>query len=231
MDVLRRTTCHLQEIAEFIHGQNPDVVGLVEVDSGSYRSGGLNQAEALAEALGHFHSHQTKYRKTGPTRWLPVLSKQANAFLTRDEIRREQFHYFDKGIKRLVIELELEHVNLFLVHLSLGFRTRHRQLADLHDLVRQSHKPCVVAGDFNALSGAYEMRLFLAATGLISANTAHAPTYPSWRPRRELDFICHTPELRLTHFAIPTVDLSDHLPLVCDFELAGGVTPASVRGS
>lgn len=221
MDVLRRTTSHLPEIANFIQSQNPDVVGLIEVDSGSYRSGGHNQAEALAETLGHFHSHHTKYRNTGMARWLPVFNKQANAFLTRNEIQREQFHFFDKGVKRLVIELELEHINLFLVHLSLGFRVRHRQLADLHDLVRRSTKPCVVAGDFNALSGAHEMRLFLAATGLISANLAHTPTYPSWRPRRELDFICHTPELRLTRFAMPLVDLSDHLPLICDFALPG----------
>jgi endonuclease/exonuclease/phosphatase family metal-dependent hydrolase len=162
-----------------------------------------------------------KYCRNSPALWLPVLRKQANAFLCQDRIRRERFHFFDRGIKRLVIELEMERVNLFLVHLSLGFRTRHRQLADLHDLVRQSQKPCVVAGDFNALSGAHEMRLFLAATGLASANAGHLPTYPSWQPRRELDFVCHTPDLRLKRFVLPPVDLSDHLPLVCDFDLPG----------
>lgn len=218
-DMLRRTTAHLPEIARFIDGCNPDIVGLVEIDSGSYRSGRRNQAEELAAKIGHYHAYRIKYRQQGMLVRLPVLNKQANAFLTRDVIRNETFHYFERGFKRLVIELELDTVNLFLVHLALFFRTRHYQLADLYDLVRQSEKPCVVAGDFNAFSGEREMRLFLSATGLRSANVEHLPTYPSWAPRRELDFVMYSPGLRLRSFRMPRVLLSDHLPMLCDFEL------------
>ena len=51
------------------------------------------------------------------------MRKQANAFLAAPRVHGERFHYFDSGIKRLIIELELEAVCVFLVHLSLKYRT------------------------------------------------------------------------------------------------------------
>ncbi len=41
--------------------------------------------------------------------------------------------FFDRGMKRLVIELELEHLVVYLVHLALGGKTRHQQLANLYE--------------------------------------------------------------------------------------------------
>lgn len=222
MHIFSRTVAHLPEIGRFIQEVAPDVVGLIEVDSGSYRSKRLNQAEQLARELGHYHSYRMKYREEGGFglgRFLPVLNKQANAFLTHDVIRRETFHEFSGGFKRLVIELELDSARLFLVHLALGFRARHAQLQELHELIGRSNKPCIVAGDFNSLLGPRELSLFLKATGLASANAENLPTYPSWRPQRELDFICFSPQLTLRRFSAPPVTLSDHLPLICDFDL------------
>jgi endonuclease/exonuclease/phosphatase family metal-dependent hydrolase len=221
LDFMRRTDGHFNEITHFIRAAKPDVVGLVEMDSGSYRSDYRNQAEQLAGAIGHYHSFGVKYKRNGLGRRVPVLNKQGNAFLTRDAFRHERFHYFERGFKRLVIELEMEKVNLFLVHLSVRYRVRQHQLADLHDLIRASGRPSIVAGDFNAFMGEHEMRLFMAAGGLTSANRERHPTYPSWRPRRELDFVCCTPDIAIRHCSIPRITLSDHLPLICDFALPG----------
>jgi len=150
---------------------------------------------------------------------VPILKKQANAFLARDRIRNETFHFFKHGMKRLVIELELEHVVVYLVHLALGGRARHRQLSALYDLVKRAEKPCVVAGDFNALWGEREIDLFLAATGLKSANIEGLPTFPSKKPHRHLDFILYSDKINLLDFCIPQVAFSDHLPLVVDFDV------------
>ncbi len=221
MDMLRRTNGHFDEITRFIRKAKPDVVGLVEMDGGSYRSAHQNQAARLADAIGHYHSFDVKYRRDGLARRLPLFKKQGNAFLTRDAFQRETFHYFDRGVKRLVIELEMEKINLFLVHLSLRYRVRQHQLADLHDMIRNSGKPCILAGDFNAFMGERELRLFMSACGLTSANRERRPTYPSWRPRRELDFVCCTPGITVCDCKVPHVTLSDHLPLICDFEIPG----------
>ncbi|MCX5759082.1 MAG: endonuclease/exonuclease/phosphatase family protein, partial [Candidatus Hydrogenedentes bacterium] len=115
---------------------------------------------------------------------------------------------------------ELENLIVLLVHLSIKFRHRHYQLWELYSLVKQAKKPVIVAGDFNVFRGAREVQLFLAATGLKNANPEGKPSYPSWAPRRELDFILHSPEIRVTGIQIPRVTLSDHLPLICDFEIA-----------
>lgn len=216
---MRSSVKNLSRISSFLHDLKPDLVGLVEVDHGSYRMRGRDQAELLAESLGHYRSHSVKYGENSIWRYLPVLKKQGNAFLTRDRIRNETFHYFEKGMKRLVIELELEHVVVYLVHLALGGRARHSQLSHLYDLVRQTDKPCVVAGDFNALWGEQEIALFLAASGLQSANIERLPTYPSKNPQRHLDFILYSDRIRPRSFRVPQVEFSDHLPLVADFDV------------
>ena len=220
---LHRTTENLGAITEFIKPLDPDVCGLVEVDAGSYRSGRKNQAEVIAEELGHYHTYRGKYGRSSVTRFLPILNKQGNAFLTRDTIANEQFHYLEKGMKRLVIELALDNVVFFLVHLALSFRVRHHQLADLYALVKNTAKPYIVAGDFNArLWGDREIDLFLAATKLTSAGPALTATYPSWNPRRRLDFILCSPGVVVERFFMPRVIYSDHLPLVCDFRVDDG---------
>lgn len=216
---LRRTARRLDQIIEFIQVMTPDIVGLLEVDAGSYRSGRHNQAALVAEALGHYHVYHSKYPARSLARRLPVMGKQVNAFLCRDVIHAQRFHFFTKGVKRLVIELELRQLVIFLVHLSLGYRTRHEQLSDLYTMVQAAQKPCIVAGDFNAFWGAREIHLFMAAAGLVSACAESRPSYPSWKPRRQLDFILHSPGIRITDFFMPQVTFSDHLPLVCDFEI------------
>lgn len=219
---LRKTGGHLEKIGEFLHELNPDVAGLVEVDAGSYRSSRLNQAQTLAKRLGHYHVYRSKYAEKSWTRHFPVLNQQGNAFVVRDDSHKEVFHYFDRGVKRLVIELEMENVTFFLIHLALGSRLRHRQLGDLYDLLETVDKPKIVAGDFNALCGEQEIRLFQAATKLQNAHDANSPTFPSWKPKRHLDFILHSPGIEIEKCWMPNVQLSDHLPIVCDFSVRAG---------
>ena len=86
------------------------------------------------------------------------------------------------------------------------------------DFVRQ--RPAIVAGDFNTFWGENEIYLFMRAARLQSANLDGIPTYPSRSPRKELDFILYQDGIEVTNFEVPLVKYSDHLPLVCDFEVA-----------
>ena len=210
---------NLQRITNFIKSQDADIVGLVEVDTGSIRARRTNQAEAIARALGHYSVYQCKYGESSLNQRLPIVRKQGNAFLAAPRIHGERFHYFDKGIKRLIIELELDDCAIFLVHLSLKYRHRHAQLRHLHVLVIDSKKPVLVAGDFNTFWGEHEIYLFMKAAGLKSANARGLPSYPSRAPRKELDFVLYGDGINVTDFHIPKVKFSDHLPLVCDFEV------------
>ena len=210
----------LPELTRFIKSVDPDVVGLIEVDTGSIRSRNINQAEKIATELGMNTSYETKYGSKSINQLLPIVRKQGNAFMAASRVHGERFHYFDTGIKRLIIELEMDDYAIFLVHLSLKYRHRHLQLRRLYDLIVETKKPVIVAGDFNTFWGENEIYLFMKAAGQQSANIDSTPTFPSRSPRRELDFILYQDGINVTRFEVPDVRLSDHLPLVCDFEPA-----------
>jgi endonuclease/exonuclease/phosphatase family metal-dependent hydrolase len=216
---LRNTSRNLAKLTEFIQAQAPDIVGLVEVDLGSRRASAVNQAESIGKAIGHSPHFQNKYGINSFNRRLPILNKQGNAFLTRYPDAVQRIHYFELGVKRLIMELELDQVCLFLVHLSLKRSHRHQQMHHLASLVRSSTKPVIVAGDFNTLWGDHEIENFIAHSGLKNANTTNLPSWPSNRPLRQLDFILHGDAIEVTRFDIPRTPLSDHLPLVCDFQV------------
>ena len=209
----------LPDITSFIKSTDPDIVGLIEVDTGSIRSRMVNQAETIATELGMNSSYETKYGAKSINQMLPIVRKQGNAFLAAPRVHGESFHYFDTGIKRLIIELEMDNFAVFLVHLSLKYRHRHLQLRKLYDLIAETSKPVIVAGDFNTFWGENEIYLFMRAAGLKSANVKSLPSYPSRSPRKELDFILYQDGIDVTNFEIPQVKYSDHLPLVCDFEV------------
>lgn len=214
-----RTGKHLDEIIRFLKEERPDVIGLIEVDAGSYRSGWKNQAEEIAREMEHYHSYRSKYPEKHPIlQKIPILNKQGNAFVCNDDITSQKFHYVNRGVKRLVMELELENVAFLLVHLALSYRVRQEQLRDLKRIVKDIDKPCLVAGDFNVLTGGAELELFKEAAGLVDPSPETFLTFPSWKPNKDLDFVLHTPDIRVTNFRVPRVLYSDHLPVVCDFE-------------
>lgn len=216
---LKRTTGNLECILTFIESVQPTIVGLIEIDSGSFRTENVCQADVIARELGFSHVVETKYASGSIADRVPVLRKQGNALLTNHAILHHRFHYFQEGFKRLVIEVQLPDVTVFLIHLSLRFHKRQNQLQQLYKLVRDVQGPLIVAGDFNVLWGNRELELFLGATGLKSANYAGRPSHPSRFPKRQLDFILHSSDLEPGNFTIPSVAYSDHAPLVCDFEV------------
>lgn len=220
---LRSSQKVLESITEFIRSQEPDLVGLIEVDIGSIRTGMVNQAEHIAQRLGHYTAYECKYGASSINQLMPIVRKQGNAILAAPHVTGERFHYFDTGIKRLIIELELDDMCLFLVHLSLKYRQRQEQLRSLHDLIVHAKKPVIVAGDFNTFWGNNEIFLFMRAAGLQSANRLSLASFPSRTPRVELDFVLVSKEITVSDFRVPAVQFSDHLPLVCDFEVAAPV--------
>jgi len=221
---LKRTTCNFECIVSFIESVKPDIIGLIEIDIGSFRSELVCQADVIARQLGFSYVVESKYGSQPVVNMVPVLNKQGNAIITKQDIISHTFHYFREGFKRLVIEAKLTDVTVFLVHLSLTFRKRQYQLERLHKIIQGAEGPVIVAGDFNVLWGSRELELFLAATGLKSANNEGQPSHPSRKPKRQLDFILHSSELNVLNFYIPPIHLSDHVPLVCDLELDSSTT-------
>lgn len=209
---------HFEKIIDFIKESGADIIGLVEVDTGSYRTDQVNQVKKIAEHLNHFHVCETKYGRNSLLRKIPYLRNQSNAILTACENGNAKFHYLPRGVKKLVIETEINDVNFFLVHLALTQKVREIQLKYLEKLI-PSDRPVIVAGDFNTMQGCRELENLMLKCRLRSANCDNRATYPAWNAQKELDYILCSEAIRIKDFAVPKVKYSDHHPLIMEFEV------------
>jgi len=206
-----------------------DLVALQETDAGSLRSGNINQVEYLAQAadfpywwlrvnrrLGRFARHSlgllSRYRPTEIQEIsLPGRIPGRGAILAR----------FGHGEHTLLV---------IAAHLSLGKRSRRRQLDYLRTLVH-GEQHVILMGDMNCTSQD------LLQDGLLQENMRQADpnllaSYPSWRPRRSLDHILVSSSLQVHHTQVLDYQLSDHLPLAMELSLPiqielGGMALAS----
>jgi endonuclease/exonuclease/phosphatase family metal-dependent hydrolase len=214
-----RTTCGRSgEVTDYIASLEPDIVGLVESDGGSFRNGGISHPEALAERMGQQCIFSPKYRHSRLAERVPVLRHQGNAVVTGLPILETCVHRLRRGIKNAVIEAAFPDFIFLLVHLSVGPGARRRQILELAEIAGGRSKPVLLAGDFNTFGGERELEPLLLA-GLEKAGPVCFPTFPSGRPRLGLDMILHSPEVSVTSFSVPAENFSDHLPVVCDFTL------------
>lgn len=205
---------NLDAIADLVSGY--DLVALQEVDSGSLRSGFINQTKYLANHSGFpYWVHQSN-RKLG------AVAYAGNGLLTRAE-PDEILNYRLPGpiSARGAIWVRYGHGNDSLVvvalHLALGPRARKAQLnyvAKRLDGVR--HK--IILGDLNTGTGSSAMVDFIRVLDL-EAPTSGLLTYPSWKPQRAIDHILVSPELKVTGTKVVGIDCSDHCPVSLQVEL------------
>ena len=216
---LKRPDRNLKKISNFIESSKADIVGLLEIDTGSFRVSKQNQAEEIGKQSSHYTHCLTKYGESLTGKIIPILRKQGNAILTREKNLTGIYHYFPGGFKKLIIELDMGDFRFFLLHLSITKRVRKIQFAHMANLLSSKKCPVIIAGDFNAFSGMPELKYMRKELGLVNPNVDQLPTYPSWNPKHQLDFILCSKEINITNFEISKITLSDHLPLIMDFEI------------
>ena len=216
---LRTNHQHLEEITSFIDNLDPDIITLIEVDTGSFRTKYLNQAKFIANSLSHEYVSSVKYHEKSFHIKMPFLKEQSNAILARKDLNFKEFHYFPVGMKRLIIEAEINNIAIFLVHLSLKKKNRLKQLEHLAKIVAKCNKPKIITGDFNTFSGEKELVELCKKLNLSNANKYNEKTFPAWNPRYELDFFLCSNEIKIKKFAIPQIRLSDHMPILIDFKI------------
>ena len=217
---LKKTEGRFGRITEYLSELDPDLVGLVEADSGSYRQNGRSQAESLASHLGGASVFACKYDSGSIVSRSPLLKSQGNAVVSRIPVVGKKEHLLSKGVKRNLLEVEFQDFTLFLAHLPLGYTARQVQLGEIASRCLEADKPVIFAGDCNTYRGESELRPFFERTGFKNANQANRPTFPSSIPALALDFVLYGPGIKMESLSVPSVRLSDHLPLVYDFTIA-----------
>lgn len=194
-----------------------DLVALQEVDGGSLRSGYINQVERLAE-LGAFpYWYQQLNRNLGR------LAQHSNGVLSRLRPDQLEDHPLPGPPGRGAILLRFgegsDALAVVMMHLSLGARTRTRQLAYIRELI-QGYRHVVLMGDMNTHAIDLLQHSPLRDLGLMAPQIE--ATFPSWRPHRCLDHILLSPELVLERVEVLSQPISDHLPVAVDIRLPTG---------
>lgn len=193
-----------------------DLVALQEVDTGSLRSGFVNQARYLAACGGFPFLYEQSNRRIG------ALTQHSNAVLTRFEPGRVEDHKLPglipgRGALRLRFGSGPYALHVFIMHLALGRRVRLRQMRYIAELIGQ-HRYVVVMGDLNCRSDSPELHELLRAADLREPQPG-LNTFPSWRPNRQLDHILVSAAIDVEQVTVLPHTFSDHLPIAMQVRL------------
>jgi endonuclease/exonuclease/phosphatase family metal-dependent hydrolase len=222
-------------IADVIAAYEPDAVALQELDVGRARTGGVDQAHAIAQALGmHVHFHAS----------MRVLEEEyGNAILTHRPSKLVKAEALPglAGKPRLEprgalwASINIGGTDVQIINTHLGLR-RHERLAQVNALLGPhwlGHQACcepmILLGDLNATprSRAYQ-RL---ATHLRDAQAlAKLPkpraTFPSRLPMLRIDHVFVSRGIAVQRVETVRTPLariaSDHLPLMVEFQIFRG---------
>ena len=214
---LKERISNLNRIADLV--QSYDLVGLQEVDSGSLRTGFLDQTEYLA----HRARFPFWYRQVN--RSLGKIAQHSNGVLSRVRPHAVDEHKLPglRGRGAMLVELPTnrEPILICIMHLALGKRARRLQLGYISELVKE-YSQLVVMGDFNCGTDSRELRELVDSTHL-KLPIEDLKTFPSWRPNRKFDHILISDSLKLQKTHVLEHTHSDHLPICVEVELPRGV--------
>ena len=211
-----------------IEHENPDIIGLQEVDCGCRRSKFEDQPVLLCN---YFRAEGNHYQLNVPSgngcygnlifsRWPIIEHLSLSIRLGRRKPRGAQ-----------IVVIDSPEGPLLIVHTHLGLAERERrwQVALIleHERLRATDNlPTVVFGDLNDWRNQLSRQL-VREYGFqqITAPPSRFRSFPAWLPMGSLDkaFCRHgfvVSEARISHSPMAKV-ASDHLPLVVDFHLAG----------
>ena len=177
------------------------------------------------------------YRTNAVTRH----GEHGNAVLSRWPVVAHQHedmsdHRFEqRGLLHAEMTVHGQSVHVLVVHLGLVRASRQRQLQQLCRYIAREigpDTPLLVAGDFNEWGPLLEREL--GSAGLSSWRQKGYATFPSRLPLLQLDHV-YARGLRPLRLEVPRggrwTKMSDHLPLIAEFELPPLALPEPLAGA
>lgn len=218
-----------KRIIDCIKKLKPDILALVEVDTGSFRAK-KDEVVYFKKELGMSNFvERVKYPLQGWLKlfhYVPILNKQANAIIAKKRLSNVKYHILHEGTKRVVIEAEIhlpKKVTLLLAHLSLGSKARAKQINELIRLVNNIKNPVILMGDFNTRNGEEEIKRLLEETHLHHMfqidKKSQTLTQPTFHPKKRLDYVLTSKKIKVKNYEVLNFHFSDHLPLLVDLEV------------
>ena len=199
----------LDRIAEIIKGQDPDFVGLQEVDDKVTRTGWVDQMDELARKTGMFHY------------FAPAIQFQEGLYGVGALVKKKPLHWYtiplpDLDEARVLLVLEYEDYVLLNTHLPLNERSRVSAIDSINRIAKGSRKPVILTGDFNAVPDSAEIMAMSEEWQTLS--DVNKFTCPAENPSITLDYIMGYKVDGVKYKAVKSSvlnepDASDHLPV------------------
>jgi endonuclease/exonuclease/phosphatase family metal-dependent hydrolase len=231
---------NLEEIAGLLRESHADVVALQEADGPSAWSGNFDHVETLTQLCQHHCCFRGDHNAFNLGRRAALAS--GTALISRYPLHGPRSMRFGsswrdtKGFVLATVTVpawegrEIDVVSLHLEAFNPVIRRQQvRQLTDaLGDRNGVRRRPLVVLGDFNCSwsDEGRQLRPLARELGLRAYQPQRlAPTYPSRRPWRRLDWILVSHELDFAAYRTLPNPVSDHLGVVAD------LVPRAARAS
>ncbi len=223
---------NLERIVQNILIEDPDIIGLQEVENGRITSQGLHMAQWIAAKLGmHFY-------------YYPAINQHAFgvALLSRYPIVNISTYdlptiVWERVMLRGTIQLNVSfYIDVFVCHLGLDDDNRTAQVESIVAQTNLVSRPKVLMGDFNLRDNTTEIGYVTSIGGFNDTTKDYNATVPgdyltywSWpSPYKRIDYIFASGFTSLTSSIVitdmnPSVNAawefgSDHLPVVTVLE-------------
>lgn len=214
-----------RRIADLIAELEPDVVALQELDVRRNRTGGIDQAQEIAELLSmsmHFHpALRVMEEEYGEA----ILASAPSRLIRAGALPGAQ-GFEPRGALRVAISSPEGEFDVINTHLGLRHRDRTRQaeaLAGPDWIGARPERPLLLVGDFNIGMRSRVYRLLTRSQHRQCAvPIGRQRTFPSRFPLFSIDHIVPLRGIRILKRATVTSPAarlaSDHLPVFADFE-------------
>ncbi|HRN28029.1 MAG TPA: endonuclease/exonuclease/phosphatase family protein [Ignavibacteriaceae bacterium] len=215
---------NLNFIAEIIKQENPDVVGLQEIDSPSIWSRNLDQVKILAGLIdfpfyfsaNHSNLNIGDYRINYGTALLSKFN-----FSSTHSLPFVLNKLDTKGLVTAKIRIPAFNNNeVYFASLHLDFlrkKIRREQITSAIKFLTKVNHPLIVFGDFNCEWGPDKncLQIFKEELDLeVYKPEEYLPTYPSTKPKKRFDWIIFSKVFKVIDYRTINVTASDHLPIV-----------------
>lgn len=221
-----RNRINIPFFANAVKRMDADFCGLNEVRGKGALPGYTDQINKIGDTLGY-------NRYFGQTIRVGGVGPYGNAFVTRYPIitaktvkipdaddRSEPSNYESRGFISAIVDIDGVRVNFIVCHMGLSTAEQRNAVRAICETTDGIEGPMILMGDFNTTpdSGILDP-LFerFSDTDALSL-TPGGCTFTSYAPDRKIDYILYK-DLKCTYAETVTEIMSDHFPIVADFEL------------
>jgi len=214
----------LKRIAAVIKAEDPDLVGLQEVDRGVQRTQRIDEIVELAKltrmdyAFAFNLEYQGGQYGVAILSRLPIKATEHRIFKNLREAERRGF---------ILAEVSFHGRRLNFVTTHLDYQHDDGRLFETQQLLealKDVKNPLIVVGDFNDIPGGHSYKLMrddFDDAWMLGGGTETGFSYPADKPTKRIDYVFtrRNDRMRTKRAWVVNTLASDHIPVVADLDI------------